>query len=83
MPLVGYYVKGLVNWSLLQTLQSHLKLLSCIIISSREINHLLDFITRPVGVFTKNDALSLSGGRKGHKCVTGGRLHFFNLLISN
>lgn len=55
---------------------TYLNLLLFTIVFGREVHHLLDFITRPVRVFPKDDALSLSGGGQSHEGVTGGRAHF-------
>lgn len=54
---------------------TYLHRLASTVVPGRMVHHLLDFIARPVRVFTKNDALLLGGGGQSHEGVTGGRSH--------
>uniref|UniRef100_A0A0E9SUW2 Uncharacterized protein n=1 Tax=Anguilla anguilla TaxID=7936 RepID=A0A0E9SUW2_ANGAN len=44
-------------------------------VCSWEVDHLLDLITGPVRVLSKNNTLPQCRWRQGHKGVTGGRKH--------
>lgn len=54
---------------------TYLHLLPSTIVSGRKVHHLLDFITGPVRVFPKDDAVFLSWGGQSHESVTGGGPH--------